>query len=156
MNKMKSLIPLITCVAALLATGCVATKQVVPFPNQSNTVEDPSKGRVYVMRPAKIGTAISMPVSDDGKPIGSTGPRGYLCWERPPGDTIVSSSSEGVTQLPLTVSPGQAYYIFQHLRMGVWIARSELELLDTEKGLKILKKCKRPKVQLKSDPSLSK
>src|SRR5689334_19898140 len=105
------------CMGALLLSGCAGTRQFVAMPDQSKTVEDPSKGRIYVMRPATVGTAVSMNVSEDGKPIGVTGPHGYLCWEREPGDSIVSSTSEGVSQLPLTVDAGHVYYVFQHLRM---------------------------------------
>lgn len=152
---MKPAFPLLTSLVALLAAGCVATKQYVPLPDQSRAVDDPSKGRIYVMRPAMAGTAVSIAVSEDGRPIGVTGSRGYLCWERAPGDTIVSSTSEGVSELPLTVNAGQTYYIFQHLRMGWITARSELELLDQTEGQKVLKKCKPPKVELKADQSIS-
>src|SRR3954469_15863652 len=94
------------CLCAVLLTGCAGTRQYVRLPDQSKKVEDASKGRIYVMRPASLGAAISMNVSDDGKPIGHTGPKGFLCWERPTGETIVSSASEGVSQVPLTVQPG--------------------------------------------------
>jgi hypothetical protein len=153
---MKSIIPCIAGLAAVLLTGCVSTKQFVPLPDQSKAIDDPSKGRIYVMRPATAGSAVSIAVSDDGAPIGSTGSHGYLCWERPPGDTTISSTSEGVSQLPLTVDAGKTYYIFQHLRMGWWIARSKLELLDETEGVKVLKKCHPPKVILKTDQSIAK
>lgn len=146
---MKPLPHLLLGTLILLLTGCAGTKQYVAMPDQSKTVEDATKGRIYVMRPATIGSAISMGVTDGGKPIGATGPHGYLCWERQPGDTILTSSSESENRLSLTVEANKVYYLFQHLRMGMWIARSELELVtDLKEALAVLKKCKPAKVQL--------
>ncbi|SPE57167.1 hypothetical protein SBV1_2670014 [Verrucomicrobia bacterium] len=34
------------------------------MPDQSQGVQDPSKGRIYVMRPAGLGSAVTMNVSD--------------------------------------------------------------------------------------------
>ena len=102
------------------------------------------------MRPATVGAAITMHVSDSGKLIGETGPHGYLCWERSPGETTISSTSEGVSTAPLTIQAGESYYLFQHIRMGMWIARNELEIVDQEKGKKVLAKCKPPKVNVQS------
>jgi hypothetical protein len=98
---MKTTLLLAGCVAAVLFTGCASTRQYVGMPDQNQRVEDPTKARIYVIRPAAVGGAIKMNVSDGGQPIGATGPRSYLCWERPPGDTIVSSMSEGVSSAPL-------------------------------------------------------
>jgi hypothetical protein len=91
-----------------------------------------------------------MHVSDSGRLIGQTGPHGYLCWERDPGETTISSTSEGVSTAPLTIQAGATYYLFQHIRMGVWIARNELEIVDEMQGKKVLAKCKQPKVNLQS------
>ena len=144
---MKTTIALIACIGAALLTGCVSTKQYVPLPDQAQKIQDSSKGRIYVMRPATVGGAVSMNVSDGGKVIGSTGPHGFLCWEREPGDTLISSTSEGASQAALTIQPGAVYFLFQHLRMGVWMARSELEVVDEQKGREVLKKCHPPKIR---------
>ena len=63
---MKTSILLAVCVGALLLTGCASTRQFVALPDQTKTIENASKGRIYVMRPATVGGAISMNVSDDG------------------------------------------------------------------------------------------
>jgi hypothetical protein len=145
---MKAINTLITGIGSLLlVTGCASTRQFVPLPDQAVKIQDSSKGRIYVMRPAGAGSAVSMNVSDDGKPIGSTGAHGFLCWEREPGDTIVTSTSEGASKAALSVQPGVVYYIFQHVRMGLLMARSELEIVDEAKGQKVLKKCHPAKVE---------
>ena len=143
---MKSNIMPLIAAGCLFLVGCATTQQFVPLPDQTQTVEDSTKGRIYVMRPASIGTAISMDVSDAGRIIGSTGPRGFICWEREPGDTAITSKAENTSAVSLPVKAGQAHYIFQHLRMGWVIARNELEIVSEEDGKKVLKKCKPPKL----------
>lgn len=141
------MISLASCLAALFLVGCASTVQYVSMPDLSKTNDDPAKGRIYVMRPASLGTSIKMNVADGGNPIGGTRPHGFLCWEREPGDVIVSSTSENTSRVSLPVRPGGTYYIFQHLRMGVWIARTELEVVSEEQGRLQLKKCKPAKLK---------
>jgi hypothetical protein len=139
---MKRILFLAGWAATLLLVGCASTVQYVPMPDQTKAVEDPSKGRIYVMRPSSFGYAVGMNVSDGGNPIGSTGAGGYLCWEREPGDVIVSSTSENTSRVSLPVRPGSIHYVVQHIRMGIWIARTDLEVVSDEEGNKRLKKCK--------------
>jgi len=128
-------------------TGCASSRQFVPLPDQGKRVDDPSKGRIYVMRPAsgfwENGT---MNISEDGKFIGRTGPRGFICWERRPGATIVTGKAEGISQAPLTIEPGGVYFIFEHVRMGFLMARNELEVLDEQRGKEVLKHCHPAKI----------
>jgi hypothetical protein len=139
----------VAAVAVLFMTGCAGARQYVAMPDQSKTVEDSTKARIYVMRPATVGSGVSMAVTDGGKPIGSTGPHTFLCWERTPGQTILTSTTESENRLDLMLETNKVYYIFQHVRMGVWIARSELELIsDPVEAEKTLKKCKPAKVEL--------
>ena len=130
---------LFVAVSCLFFVGCASTQQFVPFPDQSKTTEDSTKGRIYVIRPATVGAGISMDVSDDGKIIGSTGPHGFLCWEREPGETIISSKAENTSAVKVPVKAGQAHYIFQHLAMGWVMARNRMEIVTEEEGKRILK-----------------
>jgi hypothetical protein len=129
---------------AVTLSACAATKQFVPLPDQSKTIDDPTKGRIYVMRPTSFGAAIPMTVNDGSAGIGQTGPKGFLCWERSPGDAQIESRSEGLSVAHVKVKAGTAHYIFQHIKMGVLQARSELELVPEDEGKKILMKCKPP------------
>jgi hypothetical protein len=139
---MKQILLIANCAAALFVAGCASTVQYVPMPDQSKAVEDPAKGRIYVVRPASVGSAVGMNVSDNGNPVGKTGPKGYLCWERQPGDAVISGSSENTSKVSLPVRSGSIHYVFQHIRMGIWIARNDLEVVSEEEGKKQLKKCK--------------
>ena len=130
-----------------LSSGCASTKQFVPLPDQTKSIEDPSRARIYVVRPTSLGGAISMTVSDGAKKIGSTGPNGYLCWERDPGDTEIRSKAENTAKLPLKCEAGMVYYIGQHVRMGILFARNKLTMLTDAAGKEKVSKCKPPQVQ---------
>jgi hypothetical protein len=131
---------------SLLFAGCASTQQFVPFPDQAKVVEDPTKGRIYVMRPATVGAAISMDVADSGKIIGSTGPHGFLCWEREPGDIVVSSKAENTSAVKVSVEAGKVNYIFQHMEFGWISARNRLDIVTEDEGKKVLKECNPPKM----------
>ena len=139
---MKKTLALASCLAVVLLAGCASARQFVPLPDQSKIVEDPTKGRIYVIRPSVFGGAVGMNVSDGGNPIGTSGPGRYLCWEREPGDAIVSATSENTSRVALPVRAGSVHYVLQHIRMGIWIARTELEVVAEEKGKQELKGCK--------------
>lgn len=138
---MNRLFCLASCVLTLLVAGCASSVQYVRMPDLTKKIEDPTKGRIYVMRPSSFGYAVGMNVSDSGNPIGSTGAKGFLCWERDPGDVIVSSTSENTSRVSLDVRAGASYYVLQNIRMGIWLARTELEVINEEQAEKDLKKC---------------
>src|ERR1700710_3041767 len=97
---------LASCIVTLLFAGCASSVQYVHQPDLSKKIEDASKGRIYVMRPSGFGYNVSMNVLDGGNLIGKTGPKGFLCWEREPGDVIISSTLENTSRVSLAVRPG--------------------------------------------------
>ena len=139
------LLSLSTCALAALLTGCATNQQFVPFPDQKARVADPTKARIYVLRPSGMGAAASIEVWDGNTHIGNTSSKSYLCWERPQGDALISGKEENTSTVSLWAKTNSVYYIFQHLRMGWWAARNEMEVISEEKALPLLKDCKPPK-----------
>jgi hypothetical protein len=133
-----------TACAAALLTGCAANQQFVHIPNSNARVEDPAKGRICVVRPSGMASASSMEIWDGKTHIGNTGASSYLFWERPEGEAIIEGKEENTSTVSLWVKSNKVYYIFQHLRMGWWAARNELEVIDEAKALPLIKKCKPP------------
>jgi len=143
----RNIVRSIVCIAVLFSmVGCASTQQHVRLPDQSKRVENPEQCRIYILRPAIVGAAIPMSVRNGDKFIGSTGPKSFLCWEREPGKTTISSKAENTSTVDLDAQKGSVYYLVQHIRMGFFIARNKLELVDETKGQEILKKCKPPQV----------
>jgi hypothetical protein len=142
---MMKLLPASACVLAALLAGCASPQQFVHFPNQKVKVEDPTKGRIYVLRPSGMSKASSMEIWDGNTHIGNTAASSYLCWERPPGDAIISGKEENTSTVSFWVATNSVHYVFQHLRMGWVAARNEMEMISEEKALPLLKDCKPPK-----------
>jgi hypothetical protein len=145
-GKMKIIIRALMAVGVIvIVSGCASTKQYVHFPDQNKSIENPEKARIYVARPTSLGGVISMKVSDEGQAIGETGPNGYLCWECTPGKTTIKGKAENTSELNLNTEKGKSYYIQQHVRMGILMARNKLELLNDAEGKEKVSKCKPPK-----------
>jgi len=140
----KSALFTIAALIFVLGTGCAATKQAVSIPNLDQPFGNSQMGRIYVVRPSGFGTGVSMRVTDNGTYIGSTGAKGFLCWDREPGQAEIISKAENESKVSLNVNKGEVYYLQQHVQLGLLFARNKLEVIGEEKGEKYLKKCKPP------------
>ena len=143
---MKNLLYVLSVGVLVLGSGCASTQQFAHFPDQNRRVEDPEKARIYVVRPTSFAAAVSMRVSDGKTVIGKTGPNGYLCWERSPGEMEILSKAENTARLPLTVEKNKVYYVGQHVRMGILFARNSLSSLPESDGEAKVAKCRPPKL----------
>lgn len=141
---MKKCIPLIFATLAIFCSGCVSTRQYVPFPDQTVDLVNPEMSRIYIMRPSWLACAVPMHVKDGNLPIGKTGAQGFLCWERAPGEVELSSKSENTSRLNFTAERGEAYYILQSVQMGILIARTKLGHVSPEYGKETLGDCSEP------------
>jgi len=142
----------ILTVCALLAlavvfTGCatgIKTRQIVRFPDQGKTVENPELARVYVLRRPgdKVPTYL---VKDGSKRIGHTREGGFLCWERPPGEVAVASYMDKFDRpeasVNLHVEKNTVYYVKQWTTFFDFV---KMEAVDQKAGIKLLKKCRPP------------
>ena len=145
---MKKILVTIALMGVVCGSGCVSTKQFVPMPDQDAAVQDSSKARIYVLRPGAMASGIAMRVNDGETVIGKTGPNGYLCWEREPGEAEIRSKAENTSVVKLTVEQNQVYYIRQQPYPGFFIARNKIFCIDADKGKELLAKCKAPSVEI--------
>jgi hypothetical protein len=144
-NQIVRIKPLIFIVViALLFSGCATPQQLVHFPDAKKVVEDPSKGRIYFIRPGLTGIGISMDISVDGEVVGSAGPQSYLCWEQEPGKVTISAKADNVSEVEVNILAGQAKYIIQKLRFGWITTDNQLTVVSEADGIEALKKCKPP------------
>ena len=101
------------------------------------------KSSIYLYRNESFGGAIPMTVSLNGKVAGQTAPQTYFVWEVDPGSHEIASHTENVSALKLTTEAGKAYYVWQEVKMGAFMARSQLQQVDEETGRKGVLECKR-------------
>ncbi|MFP5506446.1 MAG: DUF2846 domain-containing protein [Gammaproteobacteria bacterium] len=101
------------------------------------------KANIYVYRNESFGGAIPLTVALNGKVAGQTGPQTYFLFEVDPGAHEVSSIAENTSALKLDAAAGKSYYVWQEVKMGVWMARSQLQQVDEATGKKGVAECKR-------------
>jgi len=154
--------------AGLVLGGCIATQQVVPFPDQNKLVEDPGKGRIYVIGdPLYYNYAAHkflVTVVENERLVGHITGHGFICWEREPGTTTIMALFE--TPVPdyqskkstvnLNVESGKVYYLRMHVgvdwsSINILVPGSgnptvKLELMQDEKGSAALLESQPPQV----------
>lgn len=129
MNKVLALFAALA--AGFVLKGCIATQQVVPFPDQNKLVEDPGKGRIYVIGDPlyyNYGAHKSLvTVVENERLVGHITGHGFICWEREPGKTSIlalietppgiSAGRKSRSSVDLSVESGKVYYLL--MQVGV-------------------------------------
>jgi len=131
----------------LLAFGaCSApSSQFVPMPSQDVEVSSPAVSRIYVLRMPQVqGAFRDLRVKENEHEIGNIGGQSYVCWERPPGRSLVVVTYEGTvfekddreSMIDVQAEAGQAYYY------GITVdeawKKAVVQLLDRDEARKIL------------------
>lgn len=106
------------------------------------------KSNLYLYRNETFGGAVLMTVTLDGKVAGQTGPLTYYLWEVAPGPHTITSVAENTATLDLVTEPGKAYFVWQEVKMGFFMARSQLLQVDAKTGQAGVNECKRAKSNL--------
>ena len=91
---------------------------------------------VYIYRNESMGAAIKMNVELDGRAIGQTVANTYLYKEVTPGKHTFTSKTENDSSIEVDAKPGTLLYIWQEVKMGLFSARSKLQLVDQAVGQK--------------------
>ncbi len=100
------------------------------------------KALAYIVRPAFVGTFVTMRATCDNQPIGSTHGKQFIYCFVSPGKHKFTSKAENKDELELIVEEGKTYFFEQVVQMGFFIARNKLVRLDELKGKEKLAKCK--------------
>ncbi len=130
-------------ILSLILTSCARTYQYAKTAN-SNEKE---MATIYVVRPSWFGSAIKFKIYQDEALVGKLGPKSYLAWNVKPGGNALSimSKSENKAIVKINPQPGKTYYLKQKVKMGIIIARSDMELIEEQQGKEMLRKLKTPK-----------
>jgi len=102
----------------------------------------PDKTLVYLYRNEMMGSAIKMTVNLDGRYAGQTVSKTYFMWLLDPGKHDLTSVTEDTSNLSIDAKAGETYYVWQEVKMGMWSARSNLQLVDKETGRKAVEESK--------------
>lgn len=143
--KIATIIQYVTSAFLLaLIAGCASMPMATPEQDShAKRFEVPSdRARIYLYRNEMFGAAIPMSVSLDGQIAGQTGPKTFFVWEVSPGQHQLASHAENVSSLNIDAEGGKNYYIWQEVKMGVFMARSRLQQVDTVTGQAAVRECK--------------
>lgn len=135
---MRKVIAAFVMLSALLMVGC-ASVPMASLDADTKAKEFtalPGKAALYVYRNETLGGAIPMSVGVNGKILGQTGPQTYFHLNLVPGLYEVDSHAENISKISLSAEAGKAYFVWQEIKMGMWMARSSLQQVDEETGRK--------------------
>lgn len=133
---MKKFATVLSVLLVVLISGC-ASVPMAPL-EQDTKAKDfspiPDKASVYIYRNESLGAAIPMTVMVNGKALGQTAAQTYFRLNLTPGKYKIESHAENVSSLPLTTEAGKNYFVWQEVKMGMWMARSLLQQTDEATG----------------------
>ena len=132
------------CVALLIfLTGCASvplgSKEQDAAAKQFEAPAD--KGRIYVYRNEFMGGAVKIPITLDGKVAGSTLKNTYLAFDVDPGTHEAGCLGETSGKTSVDVQAGQAAYVWQEMKMGMWAASCAMHVVEQEQGQKGVREC---------------
>jgi len=133
---MNKLLASVFAVLLLALSGCAS----VPMASldQDAKAKDfqplPNKAALYVYRNENLGGAIPMTVTINGRSLGQTAAKTYIRLNLVPGKYTVESHAENISSLALTAEGEKNYFVWQEVKMGMWMARSLLQQVDDATG----------------------
>lgn len=127
----------------LLVSGCAS----VPMASKEEDVAAKSfrvpsdKGRIYVYRNELLGGAVKMPITVDGKLVGSTVKNTYFIFDVSPGTHELGCVGETPGKVTVDAKAGEAAYVWQEMKMGMWAASCAMHVVDEQKGRQGVSEC---------------
>ena len=133
---MKHYCRILTAFMILLIAGCAS----VPMASidQDTKAKDfiplPNKPSLYIYRNESFGSEIPITVVVNGKALGQTAAKTYFRLNLWPGRYNIESYAENVSRLSLLAEAEKNYFVWQEVKMGLWMGRSQLHQVDEETG----------------------
>ena len=138
MSKGMLFVAKLAAVAALVAvTGCASVARAPAATDTASKQFMPKAdvAQIYVYRNEAMGAALSMPVTLDGKLMGTTGPHSYFKFDVSSGLHKLTSQGDG-SMLDVNAEAGKLYFVWQEVKMGLMVGGSKLQLVPAEQGKK--------------------
>lgn len=141
---LKQFLGVVMAAAIISMTGCASVPMASAEKDTSakSYKTDPNQANIYVYRNETFGAAIKMPVLIDNYAVGDTASKTYIFKQVAPGSHTVTSKTENDATLTIDAKAGENYFVWQEVKMGAFAARSQLHLVDAEKGKADIAECK--------------
>jgi hypothetical protein len=134
--RVKNVAIAFSAILIFLLSGCAS----VPMASLDQDIKAknfspvPNKASLYIYRNESFGAAIPMTVSVNGKVLGQTAAQTYFRLNLTPGRYNVESHAESISNLLFTTEAGKNYFVWQEVKMGMWMAGSLLQQTDETRG----------------------
>ena len=147
---MKNCLAIAALALVTLTSGCASVPMAsLEADQQARQFQvEPGTSNIYLYRNETFGSAISMPVSLDGKIAGNSGPQTFFLWKVAPGPHEVASHTEHTSSITINAMAGHNHFVWQEVKMGMWQADSALQEVTEEVGRKGVLECKRAASQI--------
>jgi hypothetical protein len=133
---MKKFNTVLMILCSLVLIGCASPIKAPTEKDTSAKIFTPiaDKASLFIYRNENYGMALGMPVMVNGHAIGETGAKTFFRLNLSAGTYVISSKSETISEIPLTLTEGKNYFVWQEIRMGLLTARTALRLVDENQG----------------------
>src|SRR6266481_4436193 len=124
-------------IVAVLASACASVPLAHPEADAAAKrfqAPPPGHANLYVFRNESFGGAVRMSINLDGMALGDTAAKTYLYTTIPAGTHTLTSKTENDSTAVIEARAGGNYFVWQEVKMGMWSARSALQLVEEERG----------------------
>ena len=141
---MKKTIAGIAFTGLLIFSGCSTPSPNAPMQldrQAKKFTTTPGKSNIYVYRHESYGGGAGVPLTLDGKPIGTTQWKTYIKVTTNPGTHTLVSHAEVDHSIQFKTKANKNYFVWQEIKMGIMEARSKLKQVPAQEGKKGVKQC---------------
>lgn len=100
------------------------------------------KSSIYLFRNEIRGGGFPFTVSIDDQIAGQTAANTFFKWEVAPGEHLIKSFAEDTSSILLIAKEGQAHFVRQKVKIGMWMPRSQLSEVTETEGKEAVNECK--------------
>jgi hypothetical protein len=124
----------IACAFLLLAACGSQQRTVMP-------ATPPGVAQICVVRPESLAESVTMTVNDNGRLVGATRGRTYVCWLAAPGTHQIGSDDDDTGPILLRAEAGSHYWLHQEVLELGGVAHAHLDFLDEASAQDLIETC---------------
>ncbi|MCH9694338.1 MAG: DUF2846 domain-containing protein [Gammaproteobacteria bacterium] len=128
-------------VALFLVGGCASGPTFEEYASSMEAVSA-DNGRIYIYRVSSLGAAIQPKVRINEEVVGKAVPKGFFYVDKPPGQYVISTTTEAERNLSLSLAAGEEKYVRLEVKMGLFAGHVKPVLVDSADGKEELQKTK--------------
>ena len=102
----------------------------------------PEYSKLYIYRSQGLAEQVQIPIWVNGEAVARTSARTFLVLELQPGVHTITSRTKEEDSLTIVTEPGENYYVWQEMKLGITAVRSELHEVEPIVGKAQVGRCR--------------